>query len=682
MLASEPQAAVSATATMEGSQSQLSATPLVSTVTSWYSCALGALRVTDGSEESRLGRITDIGPLAPNGPSLQATDGSRESDEIRMAPDELEQSLSMIKAPIRHLMVKERYVGPSHWMQTVLLLPDTMAWFNKSNLSSSPIHALLSHCKSLADRLERQQHPEVFDGSYGKHMPTIDIADRLVRLYLDNFESLHRIVHKPTFEGYYTLYWLDRNRVSTPMLLQIQLCLALGACVFDDRFSLRSSALQYIDEAKTWLTQPENSRPDIERLQLLCLLQLARQNICSLQEDVAWISAGELHRTALCIGLHLDPASLPNLSPYQSEMRRRLWATVLDIQLQSSLDSGNLPLVTLAQASCCLPSNLDDAKLHKTDNELPISLPRETMSDTSLQIAIGRSFGVRLRIVDMANRTNSEPNYKEILHATSELNDAYRALTTTLSSYGSKLSLFHRLLCETFLQPYFLALHVPYMRIAFRDPIFHFSRELCVKRALDLSHAAFASQSLDNPDLMSLRTVADMDPPCIEYTRLSTCGSGPFRSIQIQNNYIIAAELLATSQEENHFASVKATRQTLAQRQDGQSLREVELHALVTSAVKWAENRLLAGETNVKDYLFHVVALAQVKTAKGSQASTDIKTAKGADALRCASKILQNRILDDRPPTFDVPVDDEGLASLWYTWQESSEDALWEFVSM
>lgn len=65
---------------------------------------------------------------------------------------------------------------------------------------------------------------------------------------------------------------------------------------------------------------------------------------------------------AMATGLHRTPDLFPVLSVYQSEIRARLWATVLERTLLSSLHAA-MPLpFSLQEIDRTTPSNLDDGK--------------------------------------------------------------------------------------------------------------------------------------------------------------------------------------------------------------------------------------------------------------------------------------------------------------------------------
>ncbi|CAH0043187.1 unnamed protein product [Clonostachys rhizophaga] len=139
--------------------------------------------------------------------------------------------------------------------------------------------------------------------SFGKRMPTREIADQLVEAYLRTFETVYRTLHFPTFRAEYERCWTGAADSSFVILLQ--LCVAIGAAFEDNTFPLRSS------EANLWLTVA--SKIGITGIQILCLLHHAN-NITNVNSDLGWIGAATLLHTATHIGLHKDPKSFPGMT--------------------------------------------------------------------------------------------------------------------------------------------------------------------------------------------------------------------------------------------------------------------------------------------------------------------------------------------------------------------------------
>jgi hypothetical protein len=169
----------------------------------------------------------------------------------------------------------------------------------------------------------------------------------------DRADSLrHRVLHVPTFWAEYERYWDRPESVTIDLRLKILLVVGIGSSLHDHEDAAaahRNTEMvhQWIYAAQTWLSGPlEKSRLDMTGLQIYCLTILARQ-IFSIGGDTVWMSMGSLVHRAMQMGLHRDPKHLPAMSLLQAELRRRLWVTILDLVVQSSLDSWMPPRISL-----------------------------------------------------------------------------------------------------------------------------------------------------------------------------------------------------------------------------------------------------------------------------------------------------------------------------------------------
>lgn len=95
-----------------------------------------------------------------------------------------------------------------------------------------------------------------------------------------------------------------------------------------------------------------------------------------------WSLTGLLIRTAVSMGLHRDGSHFPNISPFEAEMRRRLWWNICFID--SRVGDGQVSEVSISESifDTREPTNLDDADINPDMTELPSA--REGVTDTTL----------------------------------------------------------------------------------------------------------------------------------------------------------------------------------------------------------------------------------------------------------------------------------------------------------
>ena len=177
------------------------------------------------------------------------------------------------------------------------------------------------------------------------------------------------------------------------------LLLAIGATT-SANFSLRDSAIRWIYEAQTWPSGPVlKSRLNFESMPSSILLLIACET-AGVGQGHVWISAGSLLRAAVYMDLHRDLKLLPRCTSLTAEMRQRLWNTILEIALQSSMASGGPLLISMKDFDTEPPENLDDNQLIVQD---PVpKLDPESMQ-ISVAIAVRRTLSVRLEVTRCLN---------------------------------------------------------------------------------------------------------------------------------------------------------------------------------------------------------------------------------------------------------------------------------------
>lgn len=90
-----------------------------------------------------------------------------------------------------------------------------------------------------------------------------------------------------------------------------------------------------------------------------------------------WYLIGMVIRLAVRRGYHRDPSKLPasRLSPFASEMRRRIWVAIMQVDSLMSFQVGLPSMIPLADCDTALPRNLEFSDLSPDMKVLPPSRP-------------------------------------------------------------------------------------------------------------------------------------------------------------------------------------------------------------------------------------------------------------------------------------------------------------------
>ncbi|KAH7324864.1 hypothetical protein B0I35DRAFT_425106 [Stachybotrys elegans] len=479
----------------------------------------------------------------------------------------------------RTVMHKTRMFGQSHWIGIVPMLGSILT-ASEGYLRENPDAIVgLQKCKAMA-RIVKAKRFELAS-TVVADVPAKNIADDLVENYVRTYESVYRILHMPTFQKDYEAFWVSEQH-DEAFLVQLRLVLAIGASINDDRFSMRISAMSWVYAAQSYLAQPIfKSRFTIQNIQTSLLLLLARECV-GIGEEFIWISAGSLLRTAIYQGFHRDPEKLAKMSPYQVEMRRRLWNTILEMNILSAHCAGGPPMLSLDDFDTLPPRNLDDEQLL---TEGPVEKPQTQYTKTSVSIAMRQLLPIRLKVTKLLNDINSSGTYETILQLDKELRTTFQAIGARFKRFASTNpaeSYFATKWTELVIHRYITSLHLPFFAASTSNPMYAYSRKTVIESSLQISRLAYAAGTPHSfgcePTPTNLNDVR----------RCYRCTSGFTRGAIMQATLVIFLEIKSQLEDESSFVQAQPRPDLLAANDDAKA---------------WFIDCMLAGETNVKGLL-------------------------------------------------------------------------------
>ena len=252
-----------------------------------------------------------------------------------------------------------------------------------------------------------------------EYLPPKSYCDRLVAIYFRSFERCARILHRPTFMRQYEELWMSDNwEVCSPSIIPQLTAIMTMAYHIDEatpdnerhRRYLRGAA---VDLIQAWLDGLDRKqRAELSTLQVELLL-LPSRHLREAHAEKLWSCTGAIVRSAMLMGLHLDPRGMKDISPYRAEMRRRLWAVVVEIDLQTSMMVDLPPIVPELSSYHPVPSNLNDEDFDEYSKTLPTPRPLSELTDSLFQIYLAISLPQRLKAVSLIQR--STPDAKEVM---------------------------------------------------------------------------------------------------------------------------------------------------------------------------------------------------------------------------------------------------------------------------
>lgn len=217
--------------------------------------------------------------------------------------------------------------------------------------------------------------------------------------------------------------------------------------------------------------------------------------ICTDANKDAWFILGLTIKIAMSMGYHRDPSYFPKLKPLQAEMRRRLWATLLQADILISSQMGMPRMISDTQWDTAQPHNLQDSDLQAKSTQLPVSRP-ETEHTSSLGIiARIRILKVVGQIADLTSAV-APCSYAEIHRFDGLLREAQASIPQLLQPKSLAASIMDSpqlIMSRLFISQIFykgqIMLH---RRFLYLDPPSHepdaytYSRKVCLDAALRL----------------------------------------------------------------------------------------------------------------------------------------------------------------------------------------------------
>ena len=144
-----------------------------------------------------------------------------------------------------------------------------------------------------------------------------------------------------------------------------------------------------------------------------------------------WVLFGITVNAAMRMGLHRDPGNFSGISPVRAEMRRRLWAAILQGDVLFAGQMGMPRMISYAQCDTIEPANVHDEDLLEDQPEAPVSRPETEFTSTLSIIAQRRVCMVLGAIMDLSSRTRP-CDYAEVMQLDHSLDQVASAIPPPL----------------------------------------------------------------------------------------------------------------------------------------------------------------------------------------------------------------------------------------------------------
>jgi len=317
-------------------------------------------------------------------------------------------------------------------------------------------------------------------------------VDHLVKLYFESIETTYRVLHQPSFWDEYNKFWQDPQKASMGFAAILLLIVSMVSCLSSPEqsgsvkgHSSRETWVSQVEACEAWLDLQSQKHLNLANFQIRCLLLLSKQMIM-MKEKRAWTSAATLLSFSMSAGLHRDPSLLSGrISTFDQEMRRRLWGTIVELEIEASIDRGVRPFSTDLPFDCPPPSNLEDYEFGIATEQLPKEKPCVVFTPTPFLCKLHNSRSYRTALISMINNPKSNLQYDDVMYHEGELLRMIKELSNWEPPEGlsSDYSMTPRVLLEIQFRQLLLLLHSPWARQTELNPRYSYSRMVCINAA-------------------------------------------------------------------------------------------------------------------------------------------------------------------------------------------------------
>ncbi|KAK8159887.1 hypothetical protein BC567DRAFT_266143 [Phyllosticta citribraziliensis] len=391
---------------------------------------------------------------------------------------------------LRGKAFKTAYFGRSNITSVIITHFPGLRPFMQSTFKDHPnLMQTRPDMKALRERWKKNKQIMAGVPDLAPLLPPKNVVDELLRVYFQTLETTFRILHVPTFWEEYSRFWTEPTKRREGFIATI---LAVLATVITahfnppttyraDRSMQFETASEWVTNVEEWLKHQSQKHTDISHFQIRVLLLCARC-VNSIKWKEIWPVSRNLVTFALSTGLHRDPGWLvKETTVYDQEMRRRLWATIVELELQCSIYRGMPSSTQGLFVDAVPPMNLNDEDMDATARKAPpTAWPSQEYTSTSYLHIASRSFGLRTRINNALNNSARPLSYEDTMAFAKQIVEELGKIPSWTGRDGASLP---RILLDIQLRQYLVLLHEPFARKAGTESRYTYSRTACFDAA-------------------------------------------------------------------------------------------------------------------------------------------------------------------------------------------------------
>jgi len=336
-------------------------------------------------------------------------------------------------------------------------------------------------------------------------IPPKSVVDNLAAKCFVKAEALYILLHAPTFQKQYENFW--KRPQSTPIMW---IAILYGLMCMGTYYEFFSRPYSEQNPARILPIESQNQAEVYRRKMIQCIVlggytKGVPHTIEALQlymhveflgkpdsPTESWLLLGLVLRLAYRLGYHRDGSQFPNITPFEAEMRRRRWCSLVQMETMASVQFGLPKMIRESRTDVEPPHNLFDEDFDQWTTKLPESRPVTTITPCLYLITKTQLLSVFGEISEMTLQT-APPAYAEIMRLDQALDDrqesippGFKMRSMTQSITDKPELIFQRIWMSLLFLKCKCILHRRYLRVGRVDKRCAYSRVVCIDSALQI----------------------------------------------------------------------------------------------------------------------------------------------------------------------------------------------------
>ncbi|KAK0657282.1 fungal-specific transcription factor domain-containing protein [Cercophora newfieldiana] len=327
-----------------------------------------------------------------------------------------------------------RLDGATHWRSIAHEFEEAWPYIEGSDPQWHPRYQQLLGLEGLFPSLPSTNFPfgNAFTFSQSRSqvlesLPPPQIINTLIQSYFAAFESTHRLIHREEFSDELNAFWISNGQLSEQWLAQFCMMLALGCQTTPGRIlastgrSAEDWTDTFLDAAQFFLKNSSYfSNPSLTTVRTLCLSVVARMMEIVKGGEMTHLVflMGFVVRLCMTMQLHRKSSLFTDITPFEAEMRKRIWVTVQLLDLDIAMRTGTSYLYREYDADP--PLDINDSDFQRSEHGWIVH-PRWAASggitDSTFQTRLAGLIPIMAEIINTVNSPTKPPIEHERVRA-------------------------------------------------------------------------------------------------------------------------------------------------------------------------------------------------------------------------------------------------------------------------